>query len=40
MIMHVTPERSACGALLFPMTDHDLVKLKSIIAGIEAVQQT
>lgn len=40
LIMHVTPvpPRTVCGALFYPATDDDLIKLKSMIAGIEAVQ--
>ena len=40
LVMHVTPEMapgSVCGALFYPATDEDLIKLKSLIAGIEAV---
>jgi len=39
VIMHMTPgegSRLICGALLYPTTDNDLVKLKSVIAGMEA----
>jgi hypothetical protein len=38
MIIHVTPERGICGALFYPTTDADLIKLRSVIAGIEAVK--
>jgi len=41
VVMHVTPRpdaRIACGALLYPATDHDLLKLKAVLAGMEAVQ--
>lgn len=40
LVMHVTPEMapgSVCGALFYPASDEDLIKLKSLIAGIEAV---
>jgi hypothetical protein len=40
LVMHVTSGRSAeatCGALFYPAKDADLMKLKSAIAGIEAV---
>ena len=38
LIMHVTPEgsgRKVCGALFYPASDDDLIKLKSVVAGIE-----
>ena len=35
-VMHVTPERSICGALFHPATDLDLIQLRSMMAGIEA----
>ena len=38
MIMHVTPEWSIVGALFYPATDTDLLKLKSMIAGLEAAK--
>ena len=41
VVMHVTPcsdSRILCGALLYPATDHDLLKLKAVLAGMEAVQ--
>ena len=40
LVMHVTPSssRTICGALFYPASDDDLIKLKSMIAGIEAVQ--
>ena len=41
VVMHLTAEseaRQICGALLYPATDTDLVKLKSVIAGMEAVE--
>jgi len=38
MVMHVTPGRRVCGALFYPTTDTDLLKLKSLIAGLEAAQ--
>jgi len=40
LVMHVTATggRAVCGALFYPATDDDLVKLKSVIAGIEAVR--
>ena len=40
LVMHVTPlapGETVCGALFYPAKDADLVKLKSVIAGIEAV---
>ena len=39
LIMHTTPGSGSgyvCGALLYPNSDDDLVKLKSVIAGMEA----
>ena len=41
VVMHVTPRpdsRIVCGALLYPATDNDLLKLKAVLAGMEAVQ--
>jgi hypothetical protein len=41
VVMHVTPRsdsRILCGALLYPATDHDLLKLKAVLAGMQAVQ--
>ena len=40
LVMHVTsgpPSETTCGALFYPAKDADLLKLKSAIAGIEAV---
>ena len=40
LVMHVTRDPSGgtiCGALFYPAKDADLLKLKSAIAGIEAV---
>jgi len=40
LVMHVTSGQSVettCGALFYPAKDADLMKLKSAIAGIEAV---
>jgi hypothetical protein len=40
LIMHVSPDArggSICGALLYPATETDLVKLKGVIAGMAAV---
>jgi len=40
LVMHVTSDPSpetVCGALFYPAKDADLLKLKSAIAGIEAV---
>ncbi len=40
LVMHVTaqsPTETTCGALFYPSKDADLLKLKSAIAGIEAV---
>lgn len=39
MIMHVTPEWSVVGALFYPATDTDLLKMKSMIAGLEAARK-
>jgi len=39
LVMHVTTDpdsRYVCGALFYPSTDTDLVKLKGVIAGMEA----
>jgi len=41
VVMHITQrsdDRITCGALLYPATDHDLLKLKAVLAGMEAVQ--
>ncbi len=41
LVMHVTsrtPERRTIGALFYPAQDVDLVKWKSVVAAIEAVQ--
>ncbi len=38
IVMHVTEERGVCGALFYPATDEDLVRMKFVLAGIEAVQ--
>jgi hypothetical protein len=38
LVMHVTGDPGSgyvCGALFYPATDTDLVKLKSVIAGME-----
>jgi ribulose 1,5-bisphosphate synthetase/thiazole synthase len=43
LVMHVTsrtPEKRTIGALFYPAQDTDLVKWKSVVAGIEAVQTT
>ena len=40
LVMHVTTgpdSRYVCGALFYPATDTDLVKLKSAVAGMEVV---
>ena len=40
LVMHATsdpPGETTCGALFYPAKDADLLKLKSAIAGIEAV---
>jgi hypothetical protein len=40
VVMHVTPQsdnRTICGALFYTATDDDLMKLRSAIAGMEAV---
>lgn len=39
LIMHVTPgpqSQKVCGALFYPKSDTDLIKLRSVIAGMEA----
>jgi hypothetical protein len=40
VVMHVTDKEAGaiCGVLFYPATDTDLVKMKSLIAGIEAVE--
>ncbi len=41
VVMHITDVNESerkCGALLYPDSDNDLVKLKSVIAGMEAVE--
>lgn len=41
LVMHVTSDsvsQSQCGALFYPASDIELVKLKSVVAGIEAMQ--
>jgi len=38
LVMHITPESGVCGALFYPDTDTDIIKLRSLISGIEAVQ--
>ena len=41
LVMHVTPEMSPgaiCGALFYPATDEDLIKLKSLVAGLQAAR--
>lgn len=40
VVMHFTPDMDSsatCGALFYPKTDSDLVKLKGVIAGMEAI---
>jgi hypothetical protein len=40
MLMHLTPDvesRGSCGALFYPGSDTDLIKLRSVIAGMEAL---
>lgn len=40
VVMHLTPDESGrviCGALFYPADDSDLVKLKSLISGMEAL---
>jgi hypothetical protein len=41
VVMHITEEagRAICGALFYPAGDADLVKLKSVVAGMEAARQ-
>jgi hypothetical protein len=39
LVMHLTPRGGSdliCGALFYPKSDGDLVKLKGVIAGMEA----
>jgi len=41
LVMHVTADsasQSQCGALFYPASDIELIKLKSVVAGIEAMQ--
>jgi hypothetical protein len=41
VVMHVTRSGTAhaqCGALFYPATDDDLVKLKALVAGLEAAR--
>lgn len=38
IVMHVTEERGVCGALFYPATDEDLIRMKFVLAGIEAVE--
>ena len=42
IVMHVTDQEAgaACGVLFYPATDTDLVKMRSLIAGIEAVESS
>ena len=40
VMMHITPgtdQRGMCGALFYPASDSDLIKLRSVIAGMEAL---
>ena len=37
MIIHVNQERGVGGALFYPATDSDLIKLRALMAGIESV---
>ena len=40
LILHVTPvpdHSTVCGALFYPSDDTELVKLKSVVSGIQAV---
>jgi hypothetical protein len=40
VLMHLTPDpfsRATCGALFYPASDEDLIKLRSLIAGMEAL---
>ena len=40
VLMHLTPDASSkalCGALFYPTSDDDLIKLRSLVAGMEAV---
>ena len=41
LVLHVSPTsatRSVCGALFYPADDTELVKLKSVVAGVSAAQ--
>lgn len=40
IVMHVTTERGVIGALFYPATDEDLIRMKFVLAGIEAVLAT
>jgi len=40
IVMHVTPERGVIGALFYPASDEDLIRMKFVLAGIEAVLAT
>ena len=35
LVIHVTDERGICGALFYPATDTDLLKLRSAVAALE-----
>lgn len=37
IVMHVSEDRGVCGALFYPATDEDLVRMQYVLAGIEAV---
>jgi len=42
VVMHLSQDvgtEPVCGALLYPGNDTDLVKLKSVVAGMEAVKR-
>ena len=38
IVMHVTHERGVCGALFYPATDEDLIRMKFVMAGIGAIE--
>ncbi len=40
LVMHVTPDalsQAMCGALFYPASDVDLIKLRSVVAGMDVV---
>jgi len=38
VVIRVTPDQPTCGALFYPSSDEDLLKLRSLITGIRAGQ--